>query len=65
MEMRFAGDEADLASLMEQELIRQALLGLSAQAWAQEQQRMGEMMRLRSDKLVQGGWVSGAEGWEP
>ena len=64
MEMRFAGDEADLASLMEQESIRQALLELSAEAWAQEQELMREIMRLRPDRLQGGNWISGAEGWE-
>lgn len=72
MEGRFAGEEADLAALMEAGLIRQAVLDATMQMWAREQERMREIMRLRSDglagsspvQLMQGGWVSGAEGLE-
>lgn len=72
MDGRFAGDEADLAALVEAGLIRQAVLDATVQMWAQEQGRMREIMRLRSDGLagsspaglMQGAWVSGAEGWE-
>jgi hypothetical protein len=72
MDIRFAGDEADLAALMEEELIRQVMLGQTIETWARERERMREIMRLRTDKLIggspaglmQGAWVSGAEGWE-
>jgi hypothetical protein len=64
MEMRFAGQEADLAGLIEQELANQLLLEMEAKGWNQERERLREIMRLRLDQLVSGGWVSGAEGWE-
>jgi len=72
MDVRFAGDEADLAALMEQGLIRGAQLEmLQGMAFARERERMREVMRLRSDKLAGsspaqliGEWVSGAEGVE-
>jgi hypothetical protein len=73
MDVRFAGDEADLAALMEEELIRDAQLEmLAAFVINRERERMREIMRLRSDKLtgmspaqlMGGGWVSGAEGVE-
>jgi hypothetical protein len=73
MEVRFAGDEASLGELMEEELIRAIQLELMAEfMMRQEQERMREVMRLRTDKLtgtsplllMEHGWVSGAEGME-
>jgi hypothetical protein len=73
MDSRFAGDEVSLGLLMEEELIRAAQLELIAMfTLRQEQERMREIMRLRSDKLMgtspaglmRGAWVSGAEGVE-
>lgn len=73
MDSRFAGDEVSLGLLMEEELIRAAQLEMIAMlTLQQEQERMREIMRLRSDKLtgtsaagvMRGAWVSGAEGVE-
>jgi hypothetical protein len=69
MEVRFAGDEADLAALMEEELIREAQLEmLAAFVLNRERERMREIMRLRTDKLIGGSPAQLMEdawlGWE-
>lgn len=52
-EVRFAGDEADLAALIEEELIRELQLELLADfIMGRERERMREVMRLRADKLM-------------
>lgn len=51
--LRFAGDEADLAALVEAELIRALQLEmLQAFIFDRERERMREAMRLRADKLM-------------
>jgi hypothetical protein len=73
MDSRFAGDEVSLGLLMEEELIRAAQLEMIALfTLQQEQERMREIMQLRSNGLtgtspaglMRGAWVSGAEGVE-
>ena len=52
-EVRFAGDEVDLAALVEEELIRQLELEMMAAfIMGREQERMREIMRFRADKLT-------------
>jgi hypothetical protein len=58
-ELRFAGDEADLGSLMEQRDLRQADLLLLER----ERERMKELMRVRLDKML--GRPAGWDGTEP
>lgn len=58
-ELRFAGNEADLGSLMEQRELRQAGLLLLER----ERERMKELMRLRLDKML--GRPPGWDGTEP
>jgi hypothetical protein len=71
-ELRFAGDEADLAALVEAELIRALQLEMLQEfILGKERERMREVMRLRTDKLAGGsparlmeaGWLGDAEGW--
>jgi hypothetical protein len=71
MDNRFAGDEVSLGLLMEEELIRAAQLEMMRLlTLQQEQERMREIMQLRSNGLtspaglIRGAWVSGAEGVE-
>lgn len=45
--MRFANEETDLSELMKSAMERDAFLSLQ-----KEQQRLRELMRLRSDKVV-------------
>jgi hypothetical protein len=73
MEVRFAGDDVALGSLMEEELIRAAQLEmLEAFVRGRERERLREIMRFRRDKamgmppgaLMGEAWTSGAEGVE-
>jgi hypothetical protein len=73
MEVRFAGDDVALGSLMEEELIRAAQLEmLQAFVRGRERERLREIMRFRRDKimgmppgaLMGEAWTSGAEGVE-